>query len=80
MSILLQKKNVGGYSYMSSPNIYYRALILGVFDTVAQPLLNLFEALIILLVLLVYDSVKIREYFLRTIKFFILSNCFLISL
>ena len=25
MSILLQKKNVGGYSYMSSPNIYYRA-------------------------------------------------------
>ena len=26
MSILLQKKNVGDYSYMSSPNIYYRAL------------------------------------------------------
>ena len=25
MSILLQKKNVGDYSYMSSPNIYYRA-------------------------------------------------------
>ena len=55
-------------------------LILGVFETVAQPLLNLFEPLIILLILLVYDSVKIREYFLRTIKFFILSNCFLISL
>ena len=28
MSILLQKKNVGDYSYMSSPNIYYRASIL----------------------------------------------------
>ena len=27
MSILLQKKNVGDYSYMSSPNIYYRAYI-----------------------------------------------------
>ena len=27
MSILLQKKNVGDYSYMSSPNIYYRAPI-----------------------------------------------------
>ena len=27
MSILLQKKNVGDYSYMSSPNIYYRAVI-----------------------------------------------------
>ena len=27
MSILLQKKNVGSYSYMSSPNIYYRAVI-----------------------------------------------------
>ena len=27
MSILLQKKNVGDYSYMSSPNIYYRAII-----------------------------------------------------
>ena len=27
MSILLQKKNVGDYSYMSSPNIYYRAKI-----------------------------------------------------
>ena len=26
MSILLQKKNVGSYSYMSSPNIYYRAI------------------------------------------------------
>ena len=25
MSILLQQKNVGDYSYMSSPNIYYRA-------------------------------------------------------
>ena len=25
MSILLQKKNVGDYSYMSNPNIYYRA-------------------------------------------------------
>ena len=25
MSILLPKKNVGDYSYMSSPNIYYRA-------------------------------------------------------
>ena len=28
MSILLQKKNVGDYSYMSSPNIYYRACYL----------------------------------------------------
>ena len=28
MSILLQQKNVGDYSYMSSPNIYYRALFL----------------------------------------------------
>ena len=27
MSILLQQKNVGDYSYMSSPNIYYRALL-----------------------------------------------------
>ena len=27
MSILLQQKNVGDYSYMSSPNIYYRAKI-----------------------------------------------------
>ena len=27
MSILLQQKNVGDYSYMSSPNIYYRALV-----------------------------------------------------
>ena len=27
MSILLQKKNVGDYSYMSSPNIYYRAFM-----------------------------------------------------
>ena len=27
MSILLQKKNVGDYSYMSSPNIYYRAIL-----------------------------------------------------
>ena len=27
MSILLQQKNVGDYSYMSSPNIYYRAFI-----------------------------------------------------
>ena len=27
MSILLQQKNVGDYSYMSSPNIYYRAII-----------------------------------------------------
>ena len=27
MSILLQKKNVGDYSYMSSPNIYYRAIV-----------------------------------------------------
>ena len=27
MSILLQKKNVGDYSYMSSPNIYYRAFL-----------------------------------------------------
>ena len=27
MSILLQQKNVGDYSYMSSPNIYYRANI-----------------------------------------------------
>ena len=27
MSILLQQKNVGDYSYMSSPNIYYRAEI-----------------------------------------------------
>ena len=26
MSILLQQKNVGDYSYMSSPNIYYRAI------------------------------------------------------
>ena len=26
MSILLQQKNVGDYSYMSSPNIYYRAV------------------------------------------------------
>ena len=25
MSILLQQKNVGDYSHMSSPNIYYRA-------------------------------------------------------
>ena len=30
MSILLQKKNVGDYSYMSSPNIYYRAGIIRV--------------------------------------------------
>ena len=30
MSILLQKKNVGSYSYMSSPNIYYRAYIIAV--------------------------------------------------
>ena len=28
MSILLQKKNVGDYSYMSSPNIYYRAFFM----------------------------------------------------
>ena len=28
MSILLQKKNVGDYSYMSSPNIYYRAFVI----------------------------------------------------
>ena len=28
MSILLQKKNVGDYSYMSSPNIYYRAFFI----------------------------------------------------
>ena len=28
MSILLQKKNVGDYSYMSSPNIYYRARLI----------------------------------------------------
>ena len=27
MSILLQKKNVGDYSYMSSPNIYYRVCL-----------------------------------------------------
>ena len=27
MSILLQKKNVGDHSYMSSPNIYYRAYL-----------------------------------------------------
>ena len=26
MSILLQKKNVDDYYYMSSPNIYYRAI------------------------------------------------------
>ncbi len=25
MSIVLYQKNVAGYSYMSSPNIYYRA-------------------------------------------------------
>ena len=31
MSILLQKKNVGDYSYMSSPNIYYRAQIVNAF-------------------------------------------------
>ena len=32
MSILLQKKNVGGYSYMSSPNIYYRAQLKELLD------------------------------------------------
>ncbi len=71
---------VGAISEVTGFSRFLFTLILGVFDTVAQPLLHLFEALIILLVLLVYDSVKIREYFLRTIKFFILSNCFLISL
>ena len=31
MSILLQQKNVGDYSYMSSPNIYYRAFVYAYF-------------------------------------------------
>ena len=37
MSILLQQKNVGDYSYMSSPNIYYRALFYSVlyFDCIS---------------------------------------------
>ena len=33
MSILLQKKNVGDYSYMSSPNIYYRAHIVNMINS-----------------------------------------------
>ena len=32
MSILLQQKNVGDYSYMSSPNIYYRAIFVLVYS------------------------------------------------
>ncbi len=32
MSILLQQKNVGDYSHMSSPNIYYRAALYDIIE------------------------------------------------